>query len=378
MIKISFDKTPGIDLSGVHTVELGNVPSTISWAGELLPNKDNPTVLAPLKRKLIFTADNIDPTLSESNEVFFIIPAHRCSDFWSADGLSMNLNPIDTTTKKLTISVNLKLIGGTEFISIKEIPIVARCNGILHATLKIDKTDVNIKTSVKPWDTESVNGDLENPYLNVERINAEVFGKFSTRRHFWTNQPLNSIYVTSEGLDVTSGNNIPVSDINTVFTELAGVGATNPVCTPSLAGGYEGYLDISVFGGDPVDVKKHKIYLKAGTIKRELNITTHGIKLVSDDVPPVVDKDGLSINNQSLFTFTFTNPGNASFKLGLFFGSTLLTKSEYDNALTKSLDFKESAVTNTDILPRLLEVKFFAGGRWYPVKSVQQNLMLVP
>lgn len=377
MIKVVFDKTPDIDLSGEHIVELGSVPSTISWAGGLLPSKDSPKLLsAPLKRKFTFTADASDPTMSASDTAIFIIPAHRGSDFWAADGLSINPATVDTTTQKLTVSVNLKLGGGTNFISTKEIPIVARCNGIMVAKLKINKTDVNIETSLKPWDTESINGDLMASYLNVERINAEVFGKFPTRLHFWTNQPLNSIYVTSEGVDATGGGNTPVADINTVFTELAGVGATNIACTPSPAGGCEGYIDLIAFGGDPVGVKTHKIYLKTGTIKRELNITTHGIKFVSDDAPIAVDKNGLSKDGHSLFSFTCTNPGAANFKLGLFSGTILLTQSNYNDDITNQLDFTKAAVNNIDILPRNLEIKFFAGGRWYPVKSVQQRPIL--
>lgn len=376
MIKIYFDKTPGIDLLAEHTVELSNVPSTISWAGTLLPDKNNPTIVAtPLKRKLTFTADATDPTLSASNEVLFIIPAHRGSDFWNSDGLSINMNSRDTTTKKLTVSVNLKLSSGAEFVATKDIPIVARCNGILNTTLRIDKTDVEIETNVKPWGTESVNGDLETPYLNVERLDAEVFGNFPTVLHFWTNQPLNSIYVTHDAVDVTN-DHIAVSDINTVFSELAGVGATNIHCTESAGGGYEGYITLLSFDKDPVDLKKHKIYLKAGIIKRELNITTHGIKFISDDAPMAVDKSGISKDGKSLFTFTFTNPGNANFKLGLFSGTTLITQSDYDNALTNRLDFTNAAVSNIDILPRNLDVKFFAGGHWYPVITIQQRPVL--
>lgn len=377
MVKVSFDKTPGIDLVGVHTVELGNVPSTISWAGGLLPNKDNPAVLAPLKRKLKFTPDTAEPSLSASDEVVFIIPAHRGRDFWSADGLSVHSNPTDTTTRKLTISVRLKLSSGTEFVSTKEIPVVARCNGILHAQLKINKTDVDIHTSVKPWDTETVDGDLQMPYLNVERIEAEVFGKFPTRLHFWTNQPLHSIYVAREGAEVTGGSYTPIADINSVFTELAGVDATNLGCIPSAAGGLEGYFDLSLVGGDPVGVQIYKIYLKAGAIKREFTITVYELKSTSDDAPLMVDKNGLSMDNKGVFTFTFKNPGRANFKLGLFSGSTLLTQSDYNHELTNQLDFTQAAVTNEALLPRLLEVKLFVGGRWYPVKDIQQNATLV-
>lgn len=373
LIKVVFDQTPGIDLAGEHTIELGNVPSTISWAGGLLPSKDSPTRLsAPLKRKFTFTADVSDPTMSASDTAIFIIPAHRGIDFWSGDGLSLNPAAVDTTTLKLTVSVNLELDGGSKFISTKEIPIVARCNGVMVAKLKINKTDVDIETSIKPWDTENINGDLTAPYLNVERINAEVFGKYPTTLHFWTNQPLNSIYVTSDGVDVTGGGYTAIADINTVFAELAGVGAANITCIPSPAGGYEGYIDLIAFGGDPVGVKKHKIYLKAGAVKRELNITTHGIKFVSDDAPVAVDKNGLSKDGNSLFTFTCTNPGAVNFKLGLFAGTTLLTQSNYNDELTNQLDFRQAAVTDLALLPRDLEIKFFAGGRWYLVKTVQQ------
>lgn len=377
MVKVVFSKTPGIDLAGEHTIELGDVPSAISWAGGLLPNRNTPTLLGtPLKRKFTFTADSEDPTMSTSNEAIFIIPAHRGSDFWNADGLSINYNATDTTTQKLTVSVNIKLNGGTDFISKKEIPVVARCNGILVAELRINKTDIDITTTIKSWNTENVNGNLMASYLNVERINGEVFGRFPTRLHFWTNQPLNSIYITPEALDATEGGNVPITDINTVFADLAGLDAVNLSCRASAAGGYEGYFDLLALGGDPVGVKNYKIYLKAGLLKREFNITTHGFKFVSSDAPMVVDRSGLAKDGKSLFSFTFENPGNASFKLGLFSGSTLLTQSAYDNKLTNQLDFVFASINNISLLPRTLDVKFFVGGRWHEVMSVQQEFQI--
>ena len=77
-----------------------------------------------------------------------------------------------------------------------------------------------------PWDNTTVEADVKNRILNVSRIEANVYDGATTRIHFWSNQPKESVYVLLKGnLDSNDGSKKPTGaeyDVNTVFQLLGG------------------------------------------------------------------------------------------------------------------------------------------------------------
>lgn len=129
-------------LNGNHKIELGNVPSTISYAGTLIPNKDNPTMLAnPLEGKLTLTQAS---GAYKSDTVTFIIPAHKGSDF-------LEPTPADVIGKKMTVTLTLERIDGSlkTFVT-QEVPVVALCNRILNISIKASD-GMELVTKIDPW-----------------------------------------------------------------------------------------------------------------------------------------------------------------------------------------------------------------------------------
>lgn len=70
-----------------------------------------------------------------------IIPAHRGSDFWNADG-TMNDKPADILEHKMKISLTYTDKWGAEqTIEAKEVPEVPRCNGrIVYNLIPVPKS----------------------------------------------------------------------------------------------------------------------------------------------------------------------------------------------------------------------------------------------
>lgn len=282
-IQIVVDRAVDVstDSRAIHTIQLNKVPSRISWAGtllrtdrgkyqtdvsgfDMLPN-------GTLTGDVTFSAATETGTF-KSNTLEFVIPAHRGTDFWDADGLTQNLTPVDTITQKMEVLVSFTKASGGTFTKTVEIPVVARCNSILVAHLKMQDTNLEVITKVDPWTTKDVEGDVGAPYLNVSELETTVYDGTASRVYFWSNQPTD-VYVSSMGKDSQS---TPI-DISTIFTDLAGIGASNCHYTYNAATkSGEGYIDIlnsEVTSGTIV----RKIYLNAGGAKREIVVTSQPV-----------------------------------------------------------------------------------------------------
>lgn len=145
---------------GNNVIKLDKVPSTINYAGGLMPNKNNPTTLAaPLTSQLTLKNSEAFPDYLCSDTVTFIIPAHKGVDFLGTPPLT------DVTTMKMDITVELERIGGSQFTKTKEIPIVAQCNQILLVHITVDD-GMEFEPSVLPWNRVELETEVGDRYRN--------------------------------------------------------------------------------------------------------------------------------------------------------------------------------------------------------------------
>ncbi|WP_165043584.1 FimB/Mfa2 family fimbrial subunit [Dysgonomonas sp. ZJ709] len=134
--------------TGAGTVSLKNVPTSLSWDGSLFPNKNTPTVGVPMTKT--FAISN-SPSISGhqvSDTIDFIIPAHKST------------SASDFSTHLITVQVNLKTAGSTDFIKEVVVPIPPKNNKILLVSLTA-KGGVEVKVDVKDWATVVSNEDVD-------------------------------------------------------------------------------------------------------------------------------------------------------------------------------------------------------------------------
>jgi len=271
MVKVVFDRAVDIDTAPTaeHKFELHDVPDKISWAGTLLrtvssgvyeTSLTDPDVLAaPLTGKFTFTDNSsVEPGTYKSDTLYFIVPAHRETDFW-ADNTTSNTNVQDTLEHRMSVSVSFDKASGGKFKKTAEIDRAYRCNGILVVRLRMKDVNLELNTSVTPWEADQlIPGDFGAPYLNVSDVETTVYDGAASRIYFWSNQPDEEVYVLKEGNGI--------SDVNTVFDRIAGPTAVNRYYDPASQ---SGYIDIANFDMATSDAK---IYLKAGGLQREITV----------------------------------------------------------------------------------------------------------
>lgn len=161
MIEIIIDKTTAnFDKAADHAIFLHHVPSTISYTGRLLPDRHAPDTLpGPLRARLSLEDHPREQGyLHHKDTIRFLVPAHRGSDFLAP-------NPLDTTTLKMRLSVDLQRTGGTRFIKSGEIPLAAKCNRVLRVRLTIND-GVFFATETLPWNEVNVSMAIGESYSN--------------------------------------------------------------------------------------------------------------------------------------------------------------------------------------------------------------------
>lgn len=167
-VKVVIDKTRGLDPAGEHKFELNNVPTKLSWDGKLYPSAAAPTVSAsPMKGTFTIGAKATEPDLQESDTLYFVVPAHKGSDYLSS------VSAIDTVVPRLNFSVDLALAGTTDRykkVNI-DIPRVPRVNHILLVKLSM-LTAVEVSADILDWVDVNQNADLNQTELLLDR--AEV------------------------------------------------------------------------------------------------------------------------------------------------------------------------------------------------------------
>jgi hypothetical protein len=145
-----------------HLIEIHRVPSTISYAGGLLPDKHAPDTLPAgqhLRARLILRDHpTIANYLHVEDTVRFLIPAHRGADYLAHD-------PVDTTTLKMSLSVNLRRTSGSLFMKSREIPLALKCNRVLRVRVAINDGLAFVAESL-PWNEVDMTVAVGEKYAN--------------------------------------------------------------------------------------------------------------------------------------------------------------------------------------------------------------------
>ena len=272
MVKVVVDRAVDIDLSATtHEFKLHDVPEKISWSGTLLrtvspgvyeTSLNNPDVLpAPLTGKFTFTDNSgVETGTYKSDTLTFIIPAHREADFW-LNNTTPSGNAQDTITHKMSVSVSFAKASGGKFEKTVQIDRATRCNGILLVHLKMKDVNLELTTSVKPWEPDQpIEGNVEAPYLNISEVETTVYDAAASRIYFWSNQPADSVYILKEGDGV--------ANVDAVFDRIAGPTAINRHYDVATESGYIDIANLTLATSQP-DVK---LYLKAGSLRREITV----------------------------------------------------------------------------------------------------------
>jgi hypothetical protein len=161
--------TPNFKLAGNHKIELRHVPSTISYAGKLLPGAADPKLLSESLKAPVKLVQANNGFLKGSDTITFIIPAHQGSDFMASA-------PTDTIKKKMSITIDLERAGGgSRFTKTVEINKVAMCNRVLR--VNIDVSDgVECATEVLPWERVDITANVGQKYQNWLYVKKDGVG----------------------------------------------------------------------------------------------------------------------------------------------------------------------------------------------------------
>ena len=151
--------TPNFKLSSTkHKIKLHNIPSTISYTGDLLPSAANPDTLNRALEAPVTLVDLGSGSYKGSEKISFIIPAHRGDAYTSA-------TPTDLIGLKMDVTVALERAGGSMFSKQVEIPIVAQCNRILEVKITVND-GLEFKTDILDWDGVDMESSIGAGYQN--------------------------------------------------------------------------------------------------------------------------------------------------------------------------------------------------------------------
>jgi len=310
MVRVIVDRAVDIDLASTeHTLELHGVPDKISWAGTLLrtvspgvyeTSLTNPDVLAqPLTGKFTFEDNSaVETGTYKSDMLTFIIPAHRETDFWT-DSKTQNNDVQNILERKMSVSVSFTKASGGKFEKTADISHAHLCNRILEVHISMKDVNLELKTSVKDWDAQTVPGDFGAPYLNVSDVETTVYDGAASRIYFWSNQLEDEVYVLKEGDGI--------SNVDAVFDRIVGPTAVNRHYDPTSQ---SGYIDIANLDMATTDAK---IYLKAGSLQREItvkrSVSTQMLKNIT--TPYVGTFHRADQVGERLVTWNYTGPWTA-------------------------------------------------------------------
>jgi hypothetical protein len=165
MVKLVIGEVKGMKTGSVHSVYLGNVPTTINWDGGLYPDKNAPAVGNARMKGAFTISDVASGGLQRSDTAVFIIPAHKGGDFLST-------NPVDTSTHKLAVSVDLIAADGTHYVrSDVTLPVVPKVNKILVVNLLV-RGSLEVRSSILDWADTTLYADISHTTLNVGKSNV--------------------------------------------------------------------------------------------------------------------------------------------------------------------------------------------------------------
>ncbi|MDR0509720.1 MAG: hypothetical protein LBH06_01335 [Rikenellaceae bacterium] len=161
MIKVVVGEVKGMKTDGQHSVYLGDVPTILDWEGGLYPDRNNPATSTAKMRGALAISD-VAGGMQRSDTAVFIVPAHRGSDFLSA-------NPADTATHNLSVSVDLALADGSRYVrNDVKLPVVPKANKILVVNLLV-RGSLEVRSSVLDWKDEKLSADISHTELSVDK-----------------------------------------------------------------------------------------------------------------------------------------------------------------------------------------------------------------
>lgn len=143
--------------------ELLDVPTTLNWRGEYLPDKDHPynSGDVPIREYFNFKEKIVDGVMKlVADPVDFIVPAHRGVDAFEAVHQ-------DITAHKLRLRLSMPLNDQSYFgksdppITISYVP---KINRIIQLNVKFTgeaDTKLDVKVTVKDWDSEIIEQEEE-------------------------------------------------------------------------------------------------------------------------------------------------------------------------------------------------------------------------
>lgn len=166
LVKVVIADAGGLNIQGEHKFKLSGVPTTLDWNGGLYPDKNDPAVSAvPMNGTFALSNNPLLAGHQLSDTLRFVIPAHKGMDY-------LNPQPSDTTTHKLTFSVDLAVDDGSRFIKTDVvIPRVPRVNGILLVRLMVGGK-LNVSTEILDWEDTQVNADLSQTQLYTDKASV--------------------------------------------------------------------------------------------------------------------------------------------------------------------------------------------------------------
>ncbi len=165
MIKVVVKEAKGFKTTGDHMVYLGNVPTSLNWSGGLYPSKTAPEVSSAKMKGILHFSDI--GALQKSDTAVFIVPAHKGSDF-------LLDSPTDTTTNKLTLSVDFLSAAGANYVKNDvTIPLVPQANKIMVVNLFV-KGSLQVETTILDWVDSDHPSDISQTSLQVSKTNLSL------------------------------------------------------------------------------------------------------------------------------------------------------------------------------------------------------------
>lgn len=166
LVKVVIDNIGGLktDAGTAHEIELNQVPTTLDWAGKVMPNTTTPYVgSVPMKGTFKISDMLGDTALQQCDTLEFVIPAHMGNDYLSA-------SPVDTLKSKLTISINLKSEYGSDIIKQNMvIPYVPRVNRILFVQLDM-LSQIKVYAKILDWYEVDLKAYPEHRKLQLDKV----------------------------------------------------------------------------------------------------------------------------------------------------------------------------------------------------------------
>lgn len=169
-----------------------------------------------------------------------------------------------------------KTFAQTQYLTGAALNITRNTHYVISARIRNLKPDgelaVDLFPSVKTWGIEELDYEFQAPYLNVSRISVAVNEASTERIYFWSNQ--RNVMIETLGKCITGGESSFA--VNNLFSNLAGSDASNfNYAFSDISFSGNGWFDVQISEHSISNPGKYIVFLKAGRVKREIEITVY-------------------------------------------------------------------------------------------------------